>query len=521
MIWQTFLSAAGTSGDIRCSCPSGTVRTPEIQPKSRLTLSDSHHGNAVPGPSRLVWSFAKLSNHSLNRLIQNMSNDAAKIPKLDLHGFTKEVAVRRFTDFMDLHASSTGSSWVCVVTGSGSHSLHGPVLRTEITRLLDRRQIEYKKQTPGSFLVNAASGLTFHAPEPPTDTKVIVQQQQLQTANDLMVQEFMRNAQAGRVKAAIQPFADPITRSSEHQSTAAACLFPSVQEVHREDSDMAQAKNESLKLGKRLYKSDENQSLQAAIVLSQQQLANEQHDEEAAVLQAMEVSKRHADMLLKAEQELIKKVLEESRLQAELDRRQELVLMRNALEESKRTAEIQRNDEVEQLRIVMEESIRQAESDKEREQLILDKVLVESQRLAEKALPDDEVEEQMRMVMEESTRYAEAQRDEELDQMRIVMEDSIRQAEWDKEKDRLLLDKVLEESQRLADVGLPDDERLLMERALRESERLSNEMQKDADQGLLSLALAESERLEQQAQLAEEGLLQLVLKMSQQDYKRP
>jgi Smr domain len=50
-----------------------------------------------------------------------------------------------------------------IVTGTGSHSgmMGGPILRTAIESLLQRRQMQYSIENPGCFLVNANSGIQF------------------------------------------------------------------------------------------------------------------------------------------------------------------------------------------------------------------------------------------------------------------------------------------------------------------------------------------------------------------------
>ena len=64
-----------------------------------------------------------------------------------------------------------------IITGTGSHSAAGPVLRTAVASLLTRRAMEFTRPTPGAFCVNASSGHVWYstdAQHSAVDTKVIV-----------------------------------------------------------------------------------------------------------------------------------------------------------------------------------------------------------------------------------------------------------------------------------------------------------------------------------------------------------
>jgi len=96
---------------------------------------------------------------------------------LDLHGYTQPAAITELTRFLDLlrhqhkhqhqnrHSSSTTSSYVpvTIVTGSGKHSPHGPVLREAVQRTLTKRQMKYSlNQGRGAFTVDALSGVDLY-----------------------------------------------------------------------------------------------------------------------------------------------------------------------------------------------------------------------------------------------------------------------------------------------------------------------------------------------------------------------
>jgi hypothetical protein len=94
-----------------------------------------------------------------------------QVPTLDLHGCNKPQAIRKLTDFLESSASASSKSgksakrkWVCVITGSGSHSQQGPVLRDAVHALLEKRQMEYQLNPKGrgSFVVNVQSGIVLY-----------------------------------------------------------------------------------------------------------------------------------------------------------------------------------------------------------------------------------------------------------------------------------------------------------------------------------------------------------------------
>lgn len=304
------------------------------------------------------------------RIDESSLHDALEIPSLDLHGLTKPAAIRRLTDFLESHStihrsSSHRANWVCVITGSGAHSTHGPVLRSEVQRLLERRRMDFVRHTPGSFLVNANSGQVLYAPEPPTDTKVIVQQQQQllehcggNPSNGLdredvtgrMVQEFMRNAKAGKVHP--QTYSEPMGDADEQ--------YPTLQQVKQEEQDMVQAQRESLEAFQKLSKeaSQEQSAISTAMAISKEQIERERQEEEMAILRALEESKRLAELQLKEELELMRRVMEESKREAELERKQETAWLSEAIDESKRLAELEQQQEQETVERAIQESKR-------------------------------------------------------------------------------------------------------------------------------------------------------------------
>lgn len=109
---------------------------------------------------------------------------------LDLHGKRLEEAIYEVTIFLErirraVAASSRGRSltgrnilFVQIITGSGSHSSHGPVLRNAVQRLLDKRGMDFRlERGGGAFQVDALSGHDLFDPGPAVCSKVVVTEQ--------------------------------------------------------------------------------------------------------------------------------------------------------------------------------------------------------------------------------------------------------------------------------------------------------------------------------------------------------
>ena len=423
--------------------------------------NESQRENGIKVPTSTMTARAaervEMSSHSSSRSLLDDSSgrEVLEIPSLDLHGLTRDVAIRRVTDFLEQH-HATKANWVCIVTGTGSHSVQGPVLRSEVQRLLERRQIEFSKHSTGSFLVNASTGITFYAPDQPTDTKVMVQERPDEDATGRMVQEFMRNTKAGKVSMALPVPLNAHAQASAADTTESTRQFPSLQEVQREQDDFAKAQHESLAAFKvqSTQDSQEQSAIQAAMAMSKEQIEKERQEEEAAVLKALEESKRLAELQLKEELELMKKVLEESKRESELERKHESVILHKALEESKRQAEIEQKQEKECLDQAIEESRRQLEMEEEQLRLALD----ESKRLAQKFPQDEDL--LIQHALEESKKLAKADEEGEV-LMQQVLEASKQQQHFVDAKEQELLMQALKQSERLAQQALLSDEELI------------------------------------------------------------
>ena len=90
-----------------------------------------------------------LANHSLSWTQNRRAEQRIKpFAEIDLHGFTREDAIRRVTAFWEsssLAPKSRSNPWVCVITGTGAHSgaLGGPGLKQAVHKLLVKRHMEF------------------------------------------------------------------------------------------------------------------------------------------------------------------------------------------------------------------------------------------------------------------------------------------------------------------------------------------------------------------------------------------
>lgn len=130
--------------------------------------------------------------HRQRRGNDNMSTSRWSSPilppatTLDLHGKLVEDAIAEVTLFLERirtyhhHAAAlTGGGgttcFVQIITGSGSHSRHGPILRSAVQKLLDKRRMIWKlEHGGGSFQVDALSGDDLYDPGEATDSKVLI-----------------------------------------------------------------------------------------------------------------------------------------------------------------------------------------------------------------------------------------------------------------------------------------------------------------------------------------------------------
>eukprot|EP00560_Eucampia_antarctica_P002158 CAMPEP_0197840480 /NCGR_PEP_ID=MMETSP1437-20131217/45633_1 /TAXON_ID=49252 ORGANISM="Eucampia antarctica, Strain CCMP1452" /NCGR_SAMPLE_ID=MMETSP1437 /ASSEMBLY_ACC=CAM_ASM_001096 /LENGTH=356 /DNA_ID=CAMNT_0043450103 /DNA_START=47 /DNA_END=1120 /DNA_ORIENTATION=+ len=120
---------------------------------------------------------AKLSSKSIGKI---RSGPATAV--LDLHGYTKERSISRMTWFLSdvIRKANTENNSspviVTIVTGTGSHSRDGPVIRNAVKSLLEKRRMHYVlNKGKGSFTVDASTGFELYTNNGQHfDSKVIV-----------------------------------------------------------------------------------------------------------------------------------------------------------------------------------------------------------------------------------------------------------------------------------------------------------------------------------------------------------
>lgn len=108
---------------------------------------------------------------------------------LDLHGRRVEEAIAEVTIYFDrirrTHASinntaaNNSSLNVTIITGKGSHSANGPVLRSAVHKLLVKRGMTFTMENgKGAFKVDALSGWDLYTAGVATDSKILTSDQQ-------------------------------------------------------------------------------------------------------------------------------------------------------------------------------------------------------------------------------------------------------------------------------------------------------------------------------------------------------
>jgi hypothetical protein len=128
----------------------------------------------------------KRKNNNMRSSFATPPEQGSVTATIDLHGYRKSEGIIALTAFLDRVVSqatkqqgntSISDIWVLVITGSGAHSPEGPVLRTAIQSVLEKRNMQFLvNRGRGSFTVNANSGVVFYEPGMPVDSKVIVKE---------------------------------------------------------------------------------------------------------------------------------------------------------------------------------------------------------------------------------------------------------------------------------------------------------------------------------------------------------
>ena len=268
---------------------------------------------------------------------QRIQQNNASLPTLDLHGYTKEKAIRSLTDFLERSAQKQQqrkSSFVRIITGTGSHSgaMGGPVLKQAVHKLLIKRDMEFSyTKKHGLFLVNVHSGHVLK--QNPTaqelhlaavsgsgasgmtqteslsqDTKVRIMPRDHEAARLLPNQKKRNKKQSNQGTA--MGYADASgahntavrrhSNSSNHSDTFATASIrdtsPLPSEIAADEQQLRQAKSQSLKdTSKRKSEHDkEKHELNQILHKTEQEAREEQRQEEEVLRRAMALSEQQA-----------------------------------------------------------------------------------------------------------------------------------------------------------------------------------------------------------------------------------
>mmetsp|Transcript_4024 Transcript_4024/g.4535 ORF Transcript_4024/g.4535 Transcript_4024/m.4535 type:complete len:318 (+) Transcript_4024:78-1031(+) len=235
------------------------------------------------------------------------------ISKLDLHGYTKSEGICRTTEFLDRTSRKIrdDKTWVLIVTGSGSHSSHGPVLRGAIESLLKKRNIEFYPMNhgKGGFIVNAASGFALYEPEQPRDSKIIVAPS-VSIGND-----FYEGGNNNETDSIPVPVFKPMSLIQQRRGNGNGnkVLKKSFQEQCKEKTAYQRAMSESLAETRQIKKDDE-ELLDRAFNLS---LLDKRRDieMEEKLQQVIDDSRAETRIQSQEEDEQLRKVAELSRIE--------------------------------------------------------------------------------------------------------------------------------------------------------------------------------------------------------------
>lgn len=201
---------------------------------------------------------------------------------------------------------------VTIITGSGSHSSHGPVLRSAIKRLLDKRGMNYSLQAGrGAYLVDALSGHDLFGPGEAKSTKVVTADQQ--EFHQLALLKRKRNGASmadnlGSVSVRGQgiPTSMPTHHVSNHTQIAPQAAITA--SSHRNPLPSAVTEEEQLQTAKRMSKAKSQQKTKELRHLQKM----EDHDVQRAV-KLSEIDQQICDNKEDEEAELLRRACDESR----------------------------------------------------------------------------------------------------------------------------------------------------------------------------------------------------------------
>jgi hypothetical protein len=183
---------------------------------------------------------------------------------IDLHGHRKSEGISALTAFLDQVVRSKGEVWVLVITGTGANSHDGPVLRSAVQALFEKRQMVYTvNHGKGSFNVKANSGFVLYEPQEPRDTKILV-------------------------KEAPDPFPALPKMSNLVARASTSTVNPVPAEVAANDANLEESRKEQKKEFKQRKK--EEKIIKKALSISLLESAKEDEEEEKKMERALSLS---------------------------------------------------------------------------------------------------------------------------------------------------------------------------------------------------------------------------------------
>jgi hypothetical protein len=255
---------------------------------------------------------------------------------LDLHGYRKDGAMSELTSFLEGHRVAGTITSVQVVTGTGSHSSDtgGPVLRSAVANLLERREMAYSRNTVGSFLVNAQSGVTWFSQQSTSeDTKVLlrdgndddirIQQAAAKTARNRQQKQhqYIRQSSAPGESTGTLLLTGAFDTTSG-SARALLSLGPSLTEVVRSEAEWNRAKDESMELARHNNKQNtkEERELRKVLSASEEELKRLEEEDRDRFDQAVALSKRGELLERRDDERLLQNALAESQREETLAR---------------------------------------------------------------------------------------------------------------------------------------------------------------------------------------------------------
>ncbi|KAL7578192.1 hypothetical protein ACA910_012622 [Epithemia clementina (nom. ined.)] len=315
-------------------------------------MRENHYASSKTPPT----TSARYNDHA-TATSASTTTTTTSIPCLDLHGKQKLAAIRAVTDFLEIHHHNRHH--VRIITGTGSHSQRGPILRSAVEDLLKRRQMDFVRETAGSFLVRPGTGFVWsHQASTEEDTKLLFRDRQEQQEEQLPRCAFKlsspslsprRTATERQSVIRTSRFSVPLVPPKRPSAAAALLLGPSPSEIALHDAELEQARRESLEVQRMEWQKQEQEetqldvALRISLLLGDEEREKEEEEYEAAAkfsesLQwALQESQLEAAMAQEQDEEFVQQAISQSMAELEnstIRNSHERLLTEEELEES-------------------------------------------------------------------------------------------------------------------------------------------------------------------------------------------